>query len=112
MEAAIFFRRPGSFTEPREVALAARVAPPVPEPTAADLLLDGFAARFTDGSEAAVPDFRRAIAALRASADVRWFMLGCLAAGELWDLDGWHALASRWAAAAFSARTAGGTRRT
>ena len=100
MEAAIFFRRPGSFTEPREVALAARTAPPVPEPTAADLLLDGFAARFTDGYEAAVPDFRRAIAALRASADVRWFMLGCLAAGELWDLDDWHALASRWVALA------------
>jgi DNA-binding CsgD family transcriptional regulator len=102
MEAAVFFRRPGSLEEPREVALAARAAPPVPdsEQTAADLLLDGFAARFTDGYEAAVPDFRRAITALRASADVRWFMLGCLAAGELWDLDGWHALASRWAALA------------
>ncbi len=100
--ATIFFRRPGSLEEPREVALAARAAPPVPdsEQTAADLLLDGFAARFTDGYEAAVPDFRRAIAALSDSADVRWFMLGCLAAGELWDLDAQHALASRWAALA------------
>ena len=100
MAAAIYFRRPGSLQEPRQVALAARAAPPVPERTTADLLLDGFAARFTDGYEAAVPDFRRAITALRASADVRWFMLGCLAAGELWDLDGWHDLASRWVALA------------
>src|SRR5271166_3236384 len=100
MEAAIFFRRPGSFAEPREVALAARAAPPGAEPTAADLLLDGLAARFTDGYEAAVPGFRRAIAALRVSTDLRWFMLGCLAAGELWDLDAQHALASRWAALA------------
>jgi len=100
MEAAIFFRRPGRFDEPREVALAARAASPVAEPTAADLLLDGLALRFTDGYEAAAPDFRRAVAALRTSSDVRWFMLGCLAAGELWDLDGWHALASRWAALA------------
>src|SRR5271166_5109577 len=100
MEAAIFFRRPGSFAEPREVALTARAAPPGAEPTAADLLLDGLAARFTDGYEAAVPGFRRAIAALRVSTDLRWFMLGCLAAGELWDLDAQHALASRWAALA------------
>src|SRR5271165_3546983 len=100
MAAAIYFRRPGSLQEPRQVALAARAAPPVPERTTADLLLDGFAARFTDGYEAAVPDFRRAITALRASADVRWFMLGCLAAGELWDLDDWHGLASRWVALA------------
>ena len=100
MAAAIYFRRPGSLQEPRKVALAARAAPPVPERTTADLLLDGFAARFTDGYEAAVPDFRRAITALRASADVRWFMLGCLAAGELWDLNGWHGLASRWVALA------------
>src|SRR5271165_4447942 len=100
MAAAIYFRRPGSLQEPRQLALAARAAPPVPERTTADLLLDGFAARFTDGYEAAVPDFRRAITALRASADVRWFMLGCLAAGELWDLDDWHGLASRWVALA------------
>jgi len=48
----------------------------------------------------ALAHFRGAITALGASADVRWFMLGCLAAGELWDLDGWHALARRWAALA------------
>ena len=95
MEAAIFFRRPGSVEEPRQVALAARAAPPVPlsGPAAADLLLDGFTARFTDGYQEAVPHYRRAVTALQASTDLRWFMLGCLAAGELWDLDGWHALA-------------------
>ena len=102
MEAALFFRRPGSFDELREVALVALSAPPVPAsgPTVADLLLDGFAARFTSGYQAAVPHFRRAVAALQDSSDLRWFMLGCLAAGELWDLAAWHALASRWAAIA------------
>jgi DNA-binding CsgD family transcriptional regulator len=102
MEAALFFRRSGSVEEPAEVALAASAATPVPGsgPAAADLLLDGFAARFISGYQAAVPHFRRAIAALRADMDVRWFVLGCLAAGELWDLDAWHALASRWVALA------------
>ncbi len=102
MEAALFFRRFGSFDELREVALVAWSAPPVPDSgqTVADLLLDGFAARFTSGYQAAVPHFRRAVAALQASSDLRWFMLGCLAAGELWDLAAWHALASRWAAIA------------
>ena len=114
MEAALFFRRSGRFDELREVALVARSAPSVPDSgqTVADLLLDGFTARFTSRHQAAVPHFRRAVAALQASSDLRGFMLGCLAAGELWDLAAWHALASRWAAAASSARTAGGTRRT
>ena len=98
MEAAIFFRRSGSIEEPRLVARAAGEATPPPgsERTTTDVLLDGFTARFTDGYSAAVPHFRRAVTALRAGGDVRWFMLGCLAAGELWDLHAWHALASRW----------------
>ena len=98
MEAAIFFRRPGSIEEPRLVALAAGEATLASgfEQTTADLLLDGFTARFTGGYRAAVPHFRRVVTALRAGGDVRWFMLGCLAAGELWDLDAWHALATRW----------------
>jgi hypothetical protein len=98
MEAAIFFRRPGSIEDPRLVALAVGEATPPPgsEQTAADMLLDGFTARFAVGYAAAVPHFRRAVAALQASEDVRWFMLGCLAAGEIWDLHAWHALASRW----------------
>ena len=98
MEAAIFFRTSGSIEEPRLAALAAGEATPPPgfEPTTADMLLEGFTARFTAGYRAAVPHFRRAVTALRAGGDVRWFMLGCLAAGELWDLHAWHALASRW----------------
>jgi hypothetical protein len=98
MEAAIFFRRPGSIEDPRLVALAVGEATPPPgsEQTAADMLLDGFTARFAVGYAAVVPHFRRAVAALQASEDVRWFMLGCLAAGEIWDLHAWHALASRW----------------
>jgi DNA-binding CsgD family transcriptional regulator len=98
MEAAIFFRRPGSIEEPRLIALSAGEATAAPgfDQTTADLLLDGYTARFTDGYRAAVPHFRRAVTALRAGGDIRWFMLGCLAAGELWDLHAWHALATRW----------------
>jgi DNA-binding CsgD family transcriptional regulator len=102
MEAAVFFRGPGSLEEPRDVARAAAAAPPASNgaQTTADLLLDGLVARFSDGYQAAAPYLSRALAALRAGMELRWFMLGCLAAGELWDLDAWHALASRWTALA------------
>lgn len=89
------------------VAKAARSAPPGPNPPrAADVLLDAFAIRITDGHAAAVPALRQAIrlildADLGPDLDVgRYLWLsgyraGALAAGELWDDEAWHALAAR-----------------
>jgi DNA-binding CsgD family transcriptional regulator len=72
-----------------------------PHMTISDLLLSGFTTLLTEGRAAAFPDLRRAVATLQASElpdddDLRWFMLGCLAASELWDDQAQHALASRW----------------
>ena len=106
MEAAIFFQpNGGRDQETAEVGGAVPVAITVAAAldggqTVADLLLDGLAVRFTDGYQAAVPYLRRAIVALRASTDIRWFGLGCLVAVDLWDLSAWHALASHWTALA------------
>ncbi|HKC27612.1 MAG TPA: LuxR C-terminal-related transcriptional regulator, partial [Jatrophihabitans sp.] len=74
----------------REVAEAARTAPPPKAPGgAADLLLDGLAVRFTDGYAASVPLLRRALAAFRdvnLTPDLlRWFWLAHITAGNLWD---------------------------
>ena len=86
-----------------EIAVAVRAMPGVPESqaSAADLLLDGFAARVATGYPAAVPLFRRAIAMLgvgelRPQDGLRGYALGGVAAAELWDDQAQHALASRW----------------
>jgi DNA-binding CsgD family transcriptional regulator len=100
MEAAIFFQRNGGTQDAAEVGRTAVPAPADGSQAAADLLLDGLAVRFTDGYQAAVPYLRRAIKALRASTDVRWFGLGCLVAADLWDLSAWRVLASHWTALA------------
>jgi AAA ATPase domain len=63
--AAIFAGRLSSGPGVREVAEAARAAPPAPEPPRTiDLLLDGLATRFTDGYLAGVPALRRALDAV------------------------------------------------
>ncbi len=86
-----------------EIAGAARALPGAagPEASAADLLVDGFAAWAAAGYPAAVPLFRRAIAMLRAgdlspAEGLRGLKLGYAAAGELFDDEAQHALATRW----------------
>ncbi|HEV7656395.1 MAG TPA: AAA family ATPase [Mycobacteriales bacterium] len=76
-----------------EVSAAARAAPrPDGPPRGADLLLDGFAALFTDGRSAAVPILARAATAF-AGDDVsteemlRWGWLGTAAAAVVWDFE-------------------------
>ena len=76
----------------REIAGAARTFPPVPFASAsvADLLLEGYSARFTLGYQASVEPFRSAVTALLAedldpAVGLRWFALGTAAAGSLWD---------------------------
>jgi DNA-binding CsgD family transcriptional regulator len=87
----------------REAAEAARTAPPG-EQAPADLLLDGFALRATDGYAAGEPVLRRALDALLALEPDRdvggWLWLtgsraGVIAAMELWDEDAWYALSTR-----------------
>ena len=101
--------RPGGV---REAAQAALAAPPAPDPPrAADVLLDAFALRFTQGYAAAVPALTRALELLVARDSSpgearRWLWLvgvrgasGSIAA-ELWDFESWHALAACQAQAA------------
>jgi DNA-binding CsgD family transcriptional regulator len=99
----------------REIAAAARTAPDSPEPPRAeDVLLDAFASRLIEGHAAAVPTLARALRqmlALNPGTDLdvgRWLWLagmraGGIVAGELWDDDARHTLASRQVAVARSA---------
>jgi DNA-binding CsgD family transcriptional regulator len=85
----------------RDAAAAARTAPPgPPPPRAANLLLEGLAVRYTDGSGAAAPILKRALAALLSGngeyeEDMRWPWLACRAAADLFDDESWTVLATR-----------------
>jgi DNA-binding CsgD family transcriptional regulator len=85
----------------REVATAARAAPPPSRPARApDLLLDGLALVITEGYPAAVPMLKQAVSAFR-SADIsrqeglRWLWQACHGAGLLWDYESWDLLSVR-----------------
>jgi DNA-binding CsgD family transcriptional regulator len=100
--AAVFAGRLGGRCGVREVAEAARAAPLGPQPRRPiDLLLDGVATRFTEGYGAGVPALRRALQAFRREAlrgeddTLRWLWLAWLLAGDLWDDEAWHELATR-----------------
>ena len=59
--------------------------------SAADLLLDGFAARAASGYLASAPLFRRAVAMLdakdlRRQQDLGWLGLGIIVAADLWEI--------------------------
>jgi DNA-binding CsgD family transcriptional regulator len=98
LQAALFAGRLGGARGVLQVAEAARTAPPPDQPErAVDLLLDGLAARFTEGYAAGAPALKRAIRAFRDASitgepDVRWLWLACRVAIDLWDDDAWHAL--------------------
>jgi DNA-binding CsgD family transcriptional regulator len=71
LRAALYAGRFGPGT--RDVASAARAAPPRPgRPHAGDLLLDGLAARFTDGYAASAPALKRALSAVRDEERDEW----------------------------------------
>jgi DNA-binding CsgD family transcriptional regulator len=100
--AAIFAGRLHGHVGLGEVAAAAREAPPGRQqlrPT--DLLLDGLATRFTEGYVTAVAPLRRALDAFGQDAGgdeddvMRWFWLPWLVAGDLWNDEMWHELATR-----------------
>ncbi|TDC94627.1 LuxR family transcriptional regulator [Actinomadura sp. 7K507] len=89
----------------REVAEAARSAPPPAEPpTPADLLLDGLVAMYTHSYAAGVPELRRALEATchdggpaqaRGGGDSRWLWLAARAALTLYDDELLYALAQQ-----------------
>jgi DNA-binding CsgD family transcriptional regulator len=87
----------------KDSAKAAHAAPPPPlPPRPIDLLVDGLAARFTDGHSASAPTLKRALAALRRDdehyeEDMRWPWLAVRAAADLFDDDSCDLLASRYA---------------
>jgi DNA-binding CsgD family transcriptional regulator len=99
--AALFAGRLGGKPDVRELAEAAKAAPPAQQPPRAiDLLLDGLATRFTEGYAAGLPPLRDALDAFReveglTARDVRWLWLACRLAQDLWDDELWHDLASR-----------------
>ena len=103
--AAIFAGRLGRGLSVREAAETARAAPAPQPPRPMDLLLDGAAARLTEGYVAGVPPLRRALDALRRDGGgedgiMGWLWLACPVAPEpiapeLWDDATWHELAVR-----------------
>jgi DNA-binding CsgD family transcriptional regulator len=85
----------------REVAEAARMAPPSPGPTRGpDLLLDGLALLICEGYPAGAPVLRQAVSAFRGTdvsreEELRWLWLACQAAGMVWDHASWDVLSDR-----------------
>jgi hypothetical protein len=101
LTAALFAGRLGGEVDTRQVAAAARTAPP-PEPPAhaADLLLEGLAALITDGAAAGTPNLRKALTAfgndeIGEEEGLRWLWLAGRAAGYIWDYDDWDALTQK-----------------
>ena len=85
----------------REVAEAARMAPPPPGPARPpDLLLDGLALLVTEGYPAGAPVLRQAVSAFRGTdvsreEELRWLWLASRAAWMVWDYDSWDVLSDR-----------------
>jgi len=85
----------------REVAEAARMAPPPPQPMRGpDLLLDGISLVICEGYPAGAPVLRRAVSAFRGTdvsreEGLRWLWLACRAALIVWDYDSYDVLSDR-----------------
>ncbi|MCH6166265.1 AAA family ATPase [Pseudonocardia alaniniphila] len=86
----------------RDVADAARAAPPGPQPPRPmDVLLDGLATRFAEGYVTGAALLRRALQAFQQDAGrheddtMRWLWLTWLVAGDVWDDEAWHELTTR-----------------
>ena len=85
----------------REVAEAARMAPPPPGPTRGpDLLLDGISLVICEGYPAGAPVLRRAVSAfcgtdVSREEGLRWLWLACRAALIVWDYASFDVLSDR-----------------
>jgi DNA-binding CsgD family transcriptional regulator len=101
LAAAIFAGRLALGGGVREVAEAARMAPPPPgSARGPDLLLDGLALLVTEGYPAGAPVLRQAVSAFRGTdvsreEGLRWLWLASYAAAIVWDYDSWDVLSDR-----------------
>ncbi len=100
LSAALFAGRLALGGGAREVAEAARAAPPPPQPARApDLLLDGLALVITEGYPAGAPMLKQAVSAFRADVSreegLRWGWQADRSAGLLWDYESWDLLSAR-----------------
>jgi DNA-binding CsgD family transcriptional regulator len=101
LSAALFAGRLALGGGVREVAEAARAAPPSPQPARPpDLLLDGLAVLITEGYQAGVPLLKQAVRAFRGEdismgERMRWLWVACHAAIVVWDHETWDVLAAR-----------------
>lgn len=97
--AAVFAGRLSDQVGPREAAAAARDAlrrRQPPRPT--DRFLEGLATRYTESYVAGVVPLRRALHEFAQDDGgdfMRWFWLRWLVAGDLWDDEMWHEVATR-----------------
>jgi DNA-binding CsgD family transcriptional regulator len=102
MSAAIFSDAITRGDVGRQLAQAAAAAPPpAGTPSATDLLLDGFAAHYTQGYAAGAPILRTALdqfgTGMSPENELGWLLLASmLAAQHLWDHDRWQRLADRY----------------
>ena len=95
LEASVYSGRYGNGGAIRRAAEAALASPKAPKrATAADLLLDGVAELLVGNRVKGVPIVEKAIDALKRTPELRWQAFGCLAAMEIWDDGGLHALAT------------------
>jgi DNA-binding CsgD family transcriptional regulator/tetratricopeptide (TPR) repeat protein len=100
LSAAAYAGRFADGTTIQDVARAARAAPGLPAPRAADVLLDGLAVLIDGGPAEALPALRLAGDLFRTGEtsveeDLRWLGLACATASATWDHEGWRALATR-----------------
>ena len=101
LAAALYAGRLSRGVGTREVAEAARSGPAGPQPPQPiDLLVDGMATHYIDGSVAAVPMLGRALRAIvheqgRNAEDLRWLWLTNPIAFEVWDDEAWDQLTAR-----------------
>jgi DNA-binding CsgD family transcriptional regulator len=100
LTAAIFAGRlAGPGASARDVAQAARVAPPARQSRGLDLLLDGLVALFSDSYVAAVPILRQAQRAIEGgmsqTEQLRWMWGATVSSLNLWDDEAWERLSDR-----------------
>ncbi|MEY9910238.1 DNA-binding CsgD family transcriptional regulator [Catenulispora sp. MAP12-49] len=85
----------------QKVAVAARSAPPGPQPPRlVDSLLDGLATSFAEGYVQGAPLVKQALSGIRQEAAnsediMRWFWPAWLAAADMWDDETWHELTAQ-----------------